>query len=74
MLVSVAVVLTVEKAGVRFHGFFEFKVYRLSSLAGQRTVHCAALRGAELVVVFYALQVEASISVFFFLCNMVLVT
>lgn len=57
-VVSVAVILTVKKAGVRFHRFVEFKVHRLPSLAAQRTVYCAALRGAVLVVIFYILYME----------------
>lgn len=63
-VVPVALKLTVKKAGVRFHSFVEFKVHRLPSLAAQRTVHCAALRGAVLVVVvvvFYILYIEALI-------------
>lgn len=64
-VVPVAVKLTVKKAGVRFHSFVEFKVHRLPSLAAQRAIHCAALRGAVLVVVvvivFYILYMEALI-------------
>lgn len=45
-------IFTIGKAGVRFHRFFKFKVYRLSSLPAWQTVHCAALRGAELAIIY----------------------
>lgn len=61
LVVPVALILTVKKAGVRFHRFVEFKVHRLPSLAAQRTVHCAAFRGAVLIVVFYILYMEVLI-------------
>lgn len=60
-VVPVAVILTIKKAGVRFHSFVEFKVHRLPSLAALLIVHCAALRGAVLVVVSYILYMEALI-------------
>lgn len=60
-VVAVAVGLfTIRKAGIRFHRFFQFKVYRISSLSDGKTIHCAALRRAELAVVVYHLWMEAS--------------
>lgn len=62
MAVAVAV-FTIRKAAIRFHRYFKFKVYRLSSVPSWWTVNCAALRRAELVVIIYNLLMKAASSV-----------
>ena len=53
-------VFTIRKAGIRLHRFFQLKDYRISSLSDGKTIHCAALRRAELAVIVYHLWMEAS--------------
>lgn len=48
-------VFTIRKAANRFHRLLQVQVYGLASFPAWQTLHCAALRGAELVVVIHCL-------------------